>query len=59
LVNGGAGSTDNTVFYGESGTAYYLLDTTGWGSAFGGWPTAVCSNTFLTVLIRLGAKLKV
>jgi hypothetical protein len=39
-VNGGAGSTNNTVFYGESGTAYYVSGTTGWENTFGGWPTA-------------------
>ncbi|MGD0261859.1 MAG: leucine-rich repeat domain-containing protein [Verrucomicrobiota bacterium] len=39
-VNGGAGSADNTVFGGESGTAYYLQGATGWGATFGGWPTA-------------------
>jgi BspA type Leucine rich repeat region (6 copies) len=38
-VNGGAGSADTTVFYGDSGTAYYLSGTTGWGTTFGGWPT--------------------
>ena len=40
-VNGMAGSSDNTVFYGESGKAYYLPGTTGWGATFGGWPTAL------------------
>jgi hypothetical protein len=39
-VNGGSGSADNTVFSGESGTVYYLPGTTGWGTTFGGWPTA-------------------
>jgi hypothetical protein len=39
-VNGGAGSADSTVFHGESGTAYYLPGTKGWGATFGGWPTA-------------------
>jgi hypothetical protein len=29
-----------TVFDGETGTAYYLPGTSGWGSTFGGWPTA-------------------
>jgi len=38
-VNGSPGSTDSTVFNGESGTAYYMPGTTGWGSTFGGWPT--------------------
>ncbi|MGA2854561.1 MAG: hypothetical protein ABSE90_10590, partial [Verrucomicrobiota bacterium] len=39
-VDGGAGSADNTVFSGETGTAYYVPGTTGWSSTFGGWPTA-------------------
>jgi BspA type Leucine rich repeat region (6 copies) len=39
LVGGVAGSTDNTVFEGESGTAYYYAGTTGWGSTYGGWAT--------------------
>jgi BspA type Leucine rich repeat region (6 copies) len=39
LVGGVAGSTDNTVFEGESGTAYYYAGTSGWGTAYGGWPT--------------------
>jgi hypothetical protein len=39
-VDGGAGSVDSTVFGGESGTAYYLAGMTGWGSTYGGWPTA-------------------
>jgi hypothetical protein len=41
LVEGAAGSADSTVFQGESGTVYYLPGTTGWGSTFGGWPTAL------------------
>ena len=40
-VNGEVGSADSTVFSGESGTAYYVPGTTGWGSTFGGWPTAL------------------
>ena len=40
-VNGGDGSADTTVFAGESGTAYYLPGTTGWGGTFGGWPTVL------------------
>jgi hypothetical protein len=36
-VNGGAGSADSTVFYGELGTAYFLPGTAGWGTTFGGW----------------------
>jgi hypothetical protein len=39
-VDGGTGSADSTVFNGDSGTAYYLPGTTGWGSTFGGFPTA-------------------
>jgi hypothetical protein len=39
-VNGGPGSADTSVFLGDSGTAYYLPGTTGWGSTFGGFPTA-------------------
>jgi hypothetical protein len=38
---GNAPSSDAySVFAGESGMAYFLPGTTGWGSAFGGWPTA-------------------
>ncbi len=37
-VNGGAGSADNTIFTGESGTAFYPPGAIGWGSTFGGWP---------------------
>ena len=40
-MDGAAGSEDSTVFEGESGTVYYLPGTTGWGSIFGGWPTAL------------------
>jgi hypothetical protein len=29
------------VFYCDTGTVYYLSGTTGWGSTFGGLPTAV------------------
>jgi hypothetical protein len=39
-VNGQPGSVDSTVFSGESGMAYYLPGTTGWGVTFGGWRTA-------------------
>ncbi len=38
---GNAPSGDSTVFSGEFGTVYYLPGTTGWGSTFGGWPTAL------------------
>jgi hypothetical protein len=40
-VNGGDGSADDTVFYLDSGTAYFLPSTAGWSDTFGGWPTAV------------------
>jgi hypothetical protein len=50
-VDGGAGSLDNTVFYGETqlysggtGTAYVAPDTAGWGGTFGGWPVAIWST---------------
>ena len=39
-VNGRLGSTDITLFSGETGTVYYLPGTTGWGATFGGWLTA-------------------
>lgn len=39
-ANGNLGSGDYWIFYGETGTAYYLPGTTGWGDTFGGWPTA-------------------
>jgi hypothetical protein len=42
-VNGGPGSADTTVFEGETGTAYYASDTSGWDATFGGWPTAAGS----------------
>ncbi|MEY4916836.1 MAG: hypothetical protein RL616_749, partial [Verrucomicrobiota bacterium] len=43
LVNGGPGSADRTVFTNtfSGGTVFYLPGTTGWGSTFGNWPTAV------------------
>jgi len=40
-VNGRLGSTDISLFSGESGTVYYLPGTAGWGTSFGGWPTAL------------------
>jgi len=40
LVDGSPGSANNTVFAMDSGTAYYLPGTTGWGTNYGGWPTA-------------------
>jgi hypothetical protein len=39
--SGNAPSGDNTIFSGASGTVYYLPGTAGWGSTFGGWPTAL------------------
>jgi hypothetical protein len=39
-ATGGPGNPDNTVFWGESGTVYYVPGTTGWSTNFGGWPTA-------------------
>ena len=39
----GPGSADTTVFEGETGTAYYASDTSGWDATFGGWPTAAGS----------------
>jgi hypothetical protein len=53
LVNGGAGSADSTVFFGDSGTVYYLTGTTGWGAYFGGWPTVA----FVTKVIGLSGNM--
>jgi len=39
-VDGVAGSADTSIFNGESGTVFYPAGATGWGSTFGGWPTA-------------------
>jgi hypothetical protein len=39
--SGNAPSGDNTIFFDETGTVYYLQGATGWSSAFGGWPTAL------------------
>ncbi len=41
LVDGVAGNEDSTVFLDDSGTVYYLPGTTGWGSTYGGLPTAL------------------
>lgn len=41
LVDGAAGSADSTVFQDDLGTVYYLPGTTGWGSTYGGWLTAL------------------
>jgi hypothetical protein len=38
---GNAPSADSTVFSGDTATVYYLPGTTGWGSTFGGVPTAL------------------
>ena len=38
-VNGVDGSLDNSIFYGESGTVYYLPGASGWSTNYGGWPT--------------------
>ena len=38
-------SADSDVFYSDSNvTVYYLPGTTGWGSTFGGRPTALWSQ---------------
>jgi len=42
---------DTTVFSEDEATAYYLANTTGWGSYFGGIPTAVWSKTTATVTL--------
>jgi hypothetical protein len=42
---------DTTVFSEDEATAYYLANTTGWGSYFGGIPTAVWSKTPATVTL--------
>src|SRR6185437_2382880 len=39
-VDGVPGSADSTVFFDVIGTVHYLPGTIGWGSTFGGWPTA-------------------
>jgi hypothetical protein len=39
-VDGNSGSADTTVFYDDTGTVYYVPGTTGWGTNYGGWPTA-------------------
>ena len=41
LVNGSAGSADTVLFNGETGKVYRLPGTTGWGSTFGSWSTAL------------------
>lgn len=40
-MDGVAGNEDSTVFLDDSGTVYYLPGTTGWGSTYGGLPTAL------------------
>ncbi|MDR3459289.1 MAG: leucine-rich repeat domain-containing protein [Verrucomicrobiae bacterium] len=37
-VNGGSASGDSTLFAGDTGTAFYVPGTTGWGATIGGWP---------------------
>ncbi len=40
LVDGWeAGSADTSIFSGETGTVYYMADTAGWDTSFGGWLT--------------------
>jgi hypothetical protein len=46
---GNAPSIDGDVFYGaDNATVYYLAGTTGWGSTFGGRPTALWSSSDTT-----------
>jgi hypothetical protein len=47
---GSAPSGDDTIFLGESGTAYYLPGTTGWDATFGGWPAALWYQPNPTIL---------
>jgi hypothetical protein len=49
---GNAPNADNTIFLGESGTAYYLPGASGWSSTFGGWPTALWYQTNPMILGR-------
>jgi len=55
-VNGGAGSADNTLFSCETGTAYYLPGTSGWGTTFGGWPTVLWNSQVQTTNNGFGIK---
>jgi hypothetical protein len=48
---GNAPSGDSTVFAEDEATAYHLANTTGWGSYFGGIPTAVWSKTSASVTL--------
>ena len=42
---GNAPSADASVFGGDNATVYYLPGTTGWGTTFGGLPTALWTGT--------------
>ena len=55
-VDGGAGSADSTVFYGELGTVYYVQGTTGWGTTFGGWPTMLWNPQVQTTNNNFGVR---
>jgi hypothetical protein len=57
VVGIGPGSADITVFEGETGTACYTVNTTGWGTSFGGWQTALYSSPTedFTCVISSGA----
>ena len=44
-VNGASGSNDSTLFAGDTGTAFYVSGTVGWGATIGGWP--VRAGTYL------------
>jgi hypothetical protein len=48
---GNAPNVDSTVFSGDNATVYYLPGTTGWGSTFGGAPTALEARPPLLSLI--------
>ena len=55
-VNGGAGSADNTVFSNETGTVYYLPNTTGWGATFGSWPAMLWNPQMQTTNGNFGIR---
>jgi hypothetical protein len=55
-VDGGAGSADSTVFYGELGTVYYLTNTTGWGATFGNWHTVLWNPQVQTTNNNFGVR---
>jgi hypothetical protein len=50
FFQGNAPSADATVFQGDLATAYYLPGTMGWGSSFGGIPTALWTLPYPIVL---------